>query len=153
MDNYSSEGGRNSCDPNQLDNKKLSTKNLELVYQTFGSFHYGVQRFVAMTENARNRPYWQYEVVVDRNTSRLCKALMGKVFLFDSPFWEKFYPPNHPGCRAFVRALSKKELDTLSLDVTDGSGIVHVYPKWAFNPGKTNWKAFFDDFIIRTLGL
>ncbi len=153
LDNYSEEGGRNSCAPNRLDNKKLTTKNLELIYRTFGSFYYGVQRFAAMTENSRSRPYWEYDVVVDRNTSALCKTLVDKVFLFDSPFWEKFYPPNHPACRAFIRAFTKEELDGRNLTICDGSGIIHPHPRWAFNPGRTNWKAFFDNLVIKTLGL
>lgn len=153
LDNYPEEGEEDLWDSDIVYNKNLSTENLEIIYLTYGSFYYGVQRFNSMIENNNSRPFWQYDDVINPNTPSFCKSLVNKVFLFNSPFWDRFYPPNHPGCMARIRTLTKQEVENGNLQIFDGSEIVHPYPDWAFNPAKVDWKLFFDDFIIKTFAL
>lgn len=153
LDNYPEEGEEDLWDPNLVYNKNLSTENLELIYLTYGSFYYGTKRYSTMVENNISRPYWQYNDIINQNTSAFCKSLVDKVFLFNSTFWDKFYPPNHPGCMAMIRALNKQELESRNLQLSESLDIIHPYPEWAFNPAKTDWKIFFNDFILKTFDL
>ncbi len=140
-------------DENEDDKNALSTENLEKIFLTFGAFYYGTQRYVSMVQNAESRPYWQYTDIINENTSTFCRSLIDKVFLFNNPFWDKFYPPNHPGCMALVRALNANEVESRHLQLLNDLNIVHPFPEWAFNPSKIDWKLFFNDFIIKTFDL
>lgn len=50
-------------------------------------------------------PYLQYIAVEDSHTSATCINLADQVHPIDSPFWRKWYPPNHYNCRSTVKQL------------------------------------------------
>jgi len=50
-------------------------------------------------------PYLQYIAVEDNHISNTCLNLANQVHHVDSPFWRKWYPPNHYNCRSSVKQL------------------------------------------------
>ena len=70
---------------------------------------YMAGRWKAQMENADDRPYLMYVAVLDSRTRPAHKALHGKIFHMDDPFWDSFYPPNGWKCRCRTRALTEKE--------------------------------------------
>ncbi|MDM8176856.1 minor capsid protein [Olivibacter sp. 47] len=48
-------------------------------------------------------PYLEFVAVIDGRTSDQCKELNGVILHWTHPFWDKWYPPNHYGCRSTVR--------------------------------------------------
>lgn len=119
-------------------------------------------------ENTGDRPYWRYVAVMDAATRPSHRALHGKVFPADDPFWNSFYPPNGWGCRCRVQALSERDVKKMGLFVGSSEGTlsekdalisnktgelrpVAVYadpvtgakispdPGWSYNPGTVDW--------------
>lgn len=152
LDNFPEEGEEDLWDPNQAYNKNLSTENLELIFNTYSAFYYETKRYSFMIDNSSSRPYWQY-YKINKCESEICNSLDDKVFLFSDPFWDKFYPPNHPGCNTMIRALDKQEVENKNLQLVNGSDIVHPFPDWAFNPAKTDWRKFFGEFVLNTFAI
>ncbi|GAB4442534.1 MAG: hypothetical protein OHK0040_13580 [bacterium] len=119
-------------------------------------------------ENVDNRPYWQYVAVLDSKTRPAHRALHGKIFRYDDPFWNTHYPPLGFNCRCRVRALSQSDIDKKGLSVDSAEGritwedvlvskktgeyqSVAVYRDpatgmkiptdvgWSYNPGQSAW--------------
>jgi len=125
-------------------------------------------RYKAFMENVDNRPYWQYVAVLDSRTRPAHRALHGKIFRYDDPFWDTHYPPLGWNCRCRVRALSQSDVDKKDLPISSSEGKitwedqlvskktgelqpVAVYHDpvtgmkiptdvgWSYNPGKAAW--------------
>jgi len=96
-----------------------------------------------MIENGESRPFWQYYILGKPCSSLLCDKLKEKIIPFNYPFWDIFYPPNHPGCNASIRALTKKEVAEGGLQRLETIKIIHPFPEWAFNSAKFEWRDFF----------
>lgn len=76
--------------------KTIYTNNLQTSYMG--------GRYREFMENVDARPYWMYQAMLDSKTRPTHRALHGKVFRYDDPFWTTHYPPNDWGCRCSVRA-------------------------------------------------
>ncbi|MEJ5227209.1 phage minor head protein [Thermodesulfovibrio sp.] len=142
---------------------------LKTIYHVNMQTSYMAGRYTAQMENVDNRPYWQYVAVMDSRTRPAHRALHGKVFRYDDPFWNSFYPPNGWNCRCRVRALSARDIERKELVVDSSKGKlsikdalvskrtgelqpVAVYHDpltgekispdvgWSYNPGKRDWK-------------
>lgn len=129
---------------------------------------YMAGRYKTMMESTDTHPYWQYVAVLDSRTRPAHRALHGKIFRYDDPFWKTHYPPNGFNCRCRVRALSQKDIDRKGLPVDSAEGKitwkdelvskktgelqpVAVYHDpvtgmkiptdvgWSYNPGKSAW--------------
>ena len=50
-------------------------------------------------------PLLQFDAVLDKGTTNLCKSLDGVIRPVDDPFWQIYFPLNHWGCRSTVRQL------------------------------------------------
>lgn len=68
--------------------------------------------------NKNKLPLLQMDVIVDAQTSDICKPLEGIIKPIDDPFWATYYPPNHFACRTIVRQLAKGK-------ITPDNEIVH----------------------------
>ncbi|MFB9086086.1 phage minor head protein [Erwinia tracheiphila] len=64
----------------------------------------------------KTHPYWQYLAILDGNTRKSHAAMHGRVFRFDDPIWDTFYPPNDWGCRCRVRTLTAAQVKTYGAD-------------------------------------
>jgi len=145
-----------------------SPRRLQTIYQTNLQTAYMAGRFKEMLDNVEDRPYWQYIAVMDSKTRPGHQRLNGKVFRYDDPFWNSFYPPNGWNCRCRVRALSSAEVKDRGLEISRGedylreeevninkagdkakvtvytdpkTGLdIHLDAGWSYNPGKAAWK-------------
>ncbi|MGY6773604.1 phage minor head protein [Gallibacterium sp. ZY190522] len=90
---------------------------LNTIYRTNVQTAYSAQRYQQARDNAINRPYWQYSAVGDSRTRPSHAMLNGRIYRYDDPFWQTFYPPNGFNCRCTVIALSQRQLDSEKLTV------------------------------------
>lgn len=150
----------------EIDGKKVelgSPRRLETIFRTNIQTAYMAGRYKTLIEDVDNRPYWQYVAVLDKKTRPSHEALHGKIFKYDDPFWDHFFPPNGFNCRCRVRALDEKEIKKKGLKVESSEGKISqkyvliskksqetkpvaVYqdetnrvetdPGWNYNPGK-----------------
>ncbi len=60
-------------------------------------------KWVQIKENEATLPMLEFDAVMDRRTSDICRPLNGTVLPVSDPFWSMYYPPNHFGCRSTVR--------------------------------------------------
>jgi SPP1 gp7 family putative phage head morphogenesis protein len=133
------------------------------IFRTNIQTAYSVGRYRQMMEVAQTRPYWQYSAVNDARTRPTHRALHGRVFPADHPFWKTWYPPNGYNCRCGVVTLSKAEMERegLTAETQDPTGrlIEPIDPKtgnrmlarplmpdpgFAHNPGETVWGGLVD---------
>lgn len=89
--------------------KTIYTQNIQSAYNA--------GRRLEQLEDADIAPYWQYQAVMDGKTRDSHKALNGKVFRYDNPFWTSFYPPNGWNCRCTVRALTPNQVKRMGLKI------------------------------------
>ncbi|MEW6378605.1 MAG: phage minor head protein [bacterium] len=126
---------------------------------------YSVGRYNKQMERAKQRPWWRYNSIDDAGTTPLCYELGGHgstpavCYRYDHPFWNKFYPPNHFGCRSGVDDLSDDDLEEEGITPTEGDltgkeyypvlpdGSISDKPArlmppegFAVNPGKVAWE-------------
>ncbi|GJQ23583.1 hypothetical protein BIY37_04735 [Candidatus Brocadia sapporoensis] len=94
-----------------------SPRRLKNIYRNNLQSAYMAGRYQAFMENVDDRPYWQYVAVLDGRTRPAHAQLHGKVFRYDDPFWNDFYPPIDWGCRCRVRALDHENVQERNLRV------------------------------------
>lgn len=83
---------------------------LKLIYDVNLQSSFMAGRRARQRENVADRPYWMYVAVMDSRTRPHHRALHGRVFRHDDPFYGAFYPPNGYRCRCRVRALSADQV-------------------------------------------
>jgi len=120
--------------------KRLHPWRLDTIYRTNVQSAYQAGRYAQMIETARDRPYWQYSAVLDGRTRPTHSALDGKVYRFDHPFWNRWYPPNGYNCRCTVRTLSARQLQRRGLVEQIAGTDLQPDPGFDFNPGMERWK-------------
>lgn len=99
-----------------------SPRRLKTILNTNKLTAYHTGRYAEQMANADEQPYWQYVAVRDSRTRASHLALHGKIYRYDDPIWETFYPPNDWGCRCRVRALSEFRLNKQGLTVSRSEG-------------------------------
>jgi SPP1 gp7 family putative phage head morphogenesis protein len=102
----------------EIHGKRLTPRRLDTIYQTNMQSAYMAGRFKAQLANAEAHPYWEYVAVLDNRTRPAHRALSGRIFRYDDPFWQSFYPPNGWNCRCRVRTRSGREIEQKDLDVS-----------------------------------
>ena len=141
---------------------------VKTIYETNMQTALMVGRYGEMMENVDDRPYWMYVAVMDSRTRPAHAALHGKVFRYDDPFWDHFYPPNGFRCRCRVRALTAGQVQAQGIKVETADGKLGTIEKlvshktgelidvaeytdpftglkvspdvgWDYNPGKAAW--------------
>lgn len=95
---------------------------LQTIFRTNLQTAYMAGRWQSQIENVDDRPYWQYVAILDGKTRPSHRAMNGKVFRYDDPFWQSYYPPNGWGCRCRVVALSEDNLAKSGIQVERSAG-------------------------------
>ena len=62
-------------------------------------------KWTEIQREAATFPYLQFDVVMDMGTSEICRPLYNVVVPVGHPMLDRYYPPNHFGCRTTVRQL------------------------------------------------
>ncbi|MDD9807436.1 MAG: phage minor head protein, partial [Gammaproteobacteria bacterium] len=103
-----------------------STRRLKTIFRTNMASSYNAGRYREQKRQAELKigaaPWWQYVAVLDQRTRDQHRALDGKVFRHDDPFWTFFYPPNGFNCRCRVRTLTDAMLKKRKLKPESSEG-------------------------------
>jgi len=102
--------------------KGLTASRLKTIFQTNMQSAYGAGRYAAMMEEAEERPMWQYVAILDSRTRPAHRALNGRIFRYDDPAWQSFYPPCGYRCRCRVRNFTELEVEKRGLRVDSSDG-------------------------------
>ena len=87
------------------------------IFRTNIQTAYAVGRHQQQQEMKGTFPYLQYNAVNDRRTRPTHRALDGKVFPVDHPFWSTWYPPNGYRCRCSTISLTEGQVKRMGLTV------------------------------------
>ena len=98
----------------------LKAWRVDTIFRTNIQTAYNVGRYKQMLQAADTRPYWQYSAVNDSRTRPTHRALHGRGYRLDCPFWD---PPNGHRCRCKVKTLSERQVRERGLDVNEGNGL------------------------------
>ncbi len=125
------------------------------IFRTNIQTAYNVGRYEQMQRVKKLRPFWRYSAVNDSRTRPEHRAMHGKIFPADHPFWDTWYPPNGFRCRCSVDSVSKEEMEGYGWQV-EGSDPTNTLfeptdpvtgvklparqllpdPGWNYHPGK-----------------
>lgn len=106
----------------EIEGKLLNPQRLETIFRTNTQTAYMAGRYQQMRDNVDYRPYWEYSAVMDGRARPSHAALNGRIFRYDDPFWDHFFPPNGFNCRCSVRARSEGDIKRLNLKVATSEG-------------------------------
>lgn len=144
--------------------KGMTPFQADNVFRTNIQTAFNVGRYKQMVdpETLTERPYWEYSSVNDDATRPTHRALHGKVYLADHPFWKTWYPPNGFRCRCMVRNRTKAEIEARGKKVSEdipemvtlpgGISAQQLIPDLGFskNPAEQAWQPdlskFTEDF-------
>ena len=104
-----------------------SPHRLATIFRTNVQTSYMEGRWQGLMDNVDNRPWIEYVAILDNRTRPGHRALSGKVFRYDDPFWRRFRPPISWACRCRVRALSDKDLERRGITPDQGEGNLKDY--------------------------
>lgn len=105
-----------------LQGKKLMPYRLDTIFRTNIQSAYAAGRYQQQMSNVADRPYWQYNAVMDNRTRPTHAALNGRIFRWDDPIWQTIYPPNGYNCRCWVRALTEAQMTNHPVGVETSDG-------------------------------
>ena len=84
-------------------NDKHVGRYLNAEYEHAVSSSQMASKWVDIEKN--NPKLLEFDAVMDAGTSAICANLNGTRLPVSHPFWNRYYPPNHFGCRSTVREL------------------------------------------------
>jgi len=132
--------------------KRLTGWRLRTIYQTNMAASYHVGRYKQMMAVKDARPFWQYRSQRDPSVREAHRALDGKVYHADHPFWDKWYPPNGFNCRCYVKSLSPRDMEARGLKEETRGVKEQPDEGWEHNVGKAgldHWKPDFARYSAR----
>lgn len=106
----------------ELQGKKLMPYRLDTIFRTNIQSAYAAGRYQQQMRTVAQRPYWEYDAVMDSRTRPVHAMLNGRVFAADDPIWATIYPPNGYRCRCWVRALTQAQLDRHPVGLESSAG-------------------------------
>lgn len=132
-------------DDGVLQGKKLMPYRLDTIFRTNIQSAYAAGRYQQQMRNVADRPYWEYNAVMDSRTRPTHAALNGRVFRWDDPIWQTIYPPNGYNCRCWVRALTEAQMKNHPLGVeTSDDRLVTVQQPYGLDGEMRPVKAYRD---------
>lgn len=99
---------------------------LETIYETNMQSAYMAGRYAQMMQATRYAPWWEYSAIMDSRTRPAHASLNGRVFRFDDPFWDTWYPPNGFRCRCRVIPRTNVEQQRGDFVTSTGTGRMEV---------------------------
>ncbi|HOX23872.1 MAG TPA: phage minor head protein, partial [Elusimicrobiales bacterium] len=99
-----------------------SPRRLETIYRTNMDTAYSAGRHRDFMESVDSHPFWQMVAVRDSASRPTHRALHGKIFHWDDPFWQTHWPPYAWFCRCRVRKLTAAQVRAKGLNVESSSG-------------------------------
>lgn len=92
--------------------KGISPWRADVIFRTNLQTAYNAGHYKAMTEPevAKRRPYWQYQTAGDGNVRPAHAAMENRVYRWDDPVWDIWYPPNGFRCRCMVVSLTEAQV-------------------------------------------
>lgn len=125
---------------------------LQTIFRTNVQTAYAAGQWDQIVDQAESMPYLMYHAIDDSRTRATHRALDGKIYRIDDPFWRLYYPPNGYNCRCGVIQLDDDQLEELGLSVSakhrtrlrqwknPNTGQIQsipndIDPGWAYNPG------------------
>lgn len=97
-----------------------SPHRLRTIFDTNVRTAYAAARFRQQKDNADSRPYWMYSSRRDGRVRPSHRALDGRIFRHDDPFWRSHYPPNGWNCRCRVRPMTAQQVKGRKIESSDG---------------------------------
>lgn len=85
---------------------------IDNIFRTNIQTAYNVGNYQQMMRVKERRPYWRYSAVNDSRTRPAHRAVHGRIFPADHPFWDKWFPPNGFRCRCSVNSVSDADLES-----------------------------------------
>ncbi|RQW77528.1 MAG: phage head morphogenesis protein, partial [Methylococcus sp.] len=104
-----------------------SPHRLSTIFRTNAQTSYMEGRWRGLMENVDNRPWIEYVAILDSRTRPGHRALNGKVFRYDDPFWRTHRPPLGWNCRCRIRALNDRDLERRGITPDQGEGNLKQY--------------------------
>ncbi|GLK85697.1 phage head morphogenesis protein [Ancylobacter defluvii] len=88
-----------------------------IIFETNLSTAYSAGRYAQQTEpeTLAAFPYWEYVHSGSAHPREAHKALNGKIYRADDPWWDTYYPPNGWGCGCRVRPVSARGLARMGI--------------------------------------
>ncbi|KZE34172.1 phage head morphogenesis protein [Crenobacter luteus] len=124
-------------DSGEIVGKRLNARRLETIYRTNLRSAYMAGQYQSQLANAHKRPWWKYVAVLDRRTRPRHRAMSGRVFRYDDPFWLTFYPPNGYRCRCDVVTYSDGALEARGLTPSNSAGRLESVEQLVNRQGET----------------
>jgi len=90
-----------------------SNRRMRQIFETNLTTSYRAGQYKQQWESRESRPWWMYVCKMLPTSREEHKALHGKVFRCDDPFWDSFYPPNGFNCRCDVIPLTEDEINKI----------------------------------------
>lgn len=90
---------------------EIGAWQIATIFRTNIHVAYSGGRYRQMQAVRERRPYWRYSAVMDSATRPAHRAVHGKIFRNDHPFWQTWYPPNGFNCRCMVYTVSERQMD------------------------------------------
>jgi len=116
-----------------IEGNQITSARLKLIYRQNAQNAFQAGRITAQKKTIALRPWWQYNAVIDGNTTQECSQLDGKVFRADDTFWLNNYPPRHMGCRGGVTTLSDRDMQREGIVASEGKDFADVQPAPGFD--------------------
>lgn len=101
-----------------------------IIYKTNMRTSYMAGRYRQMSDPdvLKYRPFWQYKHSGSQHPRQTHLALDEKVFAWDDPIWNVYFPPNGFGCHCDVVALSHRQMKALGKSGPDPWPLPEPYP-------------------------
>lgn len=121
---------------------------METIFRTNVQSAYGAGRYTQMKDPAvaKTRPYWMFDAIVDKDTSKICQACgqPPTVLPSDDPWWSTHYPPLHFNCRSLVTTLTEDQAKKRG--ITTNPTHEHADDGFGKSPGGPKWEPNADDY-------
>lgn len=84
--------------------------HIETILRTQTQMAYGVGQLETLVRTASEFPFWQYVAINDSRTRPSHRALNGRIYPANHPFWRRHFPPWDYNCRCDVIPLLPEQV-------------------------------------------